>query len=114
MKDVSISGTREASGDLAGGFELTTNADSLLVGAPLDVTAKWKVTKLKEVSFWIQKCEVIQNKIKVNLIDGGCYSTALHVTRGTETGVEMGFTFSTFLMMGAEGIKSTIKDIIFN
>ena len=78
-----------AYGDFLPGFELNLFRDSgfskplstqadILIGQSLYASADWKISTLtNSISFFIDRCDVIQEAKEIRIINGNCYSKLL-------------------------------------
>ena len=63
VREVSISGSTEANGDLTSGFSLNLvgpQDGQIILGRELSVRVDWQVKKLKKVTYYFQACQVVQ------------------------------------------------------
>lgn len=113
VEDVSVTGIYESTGNLAGGFSLditSGTADKIhLLGDLLDVTATWSVNALKDVNFYFDQCGVKHDATTVNIVEGGCYSTALQVQPTPISATQISLKFKTFSVEGAQGTSQIIS-----
>ena len=98
-----LKGQRNSEGSLVSGFSLKTDLDSVILGKRMGVSVTWDITTLQNLSFLLKECSVAQENVHVNLVSGGCFASALQVSRTSQTTLEKAFSFRTFLLSVAQG-----------
>jgi hypothetical protein len=112
LKDVVLGAGPAGVGDLSEGFALDLDAGvdaPIKLGDRQTVTASWKVTSLKKVTFNFTDCTVDQGGTVVALVKNKCYSEALKVTRKDGTATQQSFAYTTFSAVGATTTTQTMK-----
>ena len=112
LQDVILGGGPSGEGSLATGFQLSLNAGvetAIKLGERQEVTATWKVTTLKEVTFNLTDCSVTQGNTEVPIVKNKCFSKAVKVTPSGGTRTTQAFSYQSFSTVGATTTTQTMK-----
>ena len=113
VTEVTVSGTSSGKGNLAGGFALNLDNQSMILGAILTVSADWAVT-LNGIEFFFDSYNVKGSVHEVPIIRDGCYSNTLKVSRKDGTAAKQSFSFKTFTIEGETSKEQVIAENLLN
>lgn len=96
VHDVTISGSTQSTGSLAGGFEMTLGSSrQVILGQILEVTITWLV-QITNINFHIDGCTITQGTALIPIIKQNCLSKTLVVKYETAPATSVRFSYKTF------------------